>query len=222
MAQVCKHARFVLGLAAASVAGTAALVAPAAPAQAGTVAPVAAGRAPAGTVAPVAAGRAQAADSSTVNWDAIAHCESGGNWTINTGNGYYGGLQFSRSTWRAYGGGRFAPTANQATRAEQIVIAERVRRGQGLGAWPHCGRRAGSVKQFRARNTNGAATRRSTTVATVPTRATGRFYVVRPGDTLASIAARARVTGGWRALYTLNRAALSSPHRIFPGQRLNL
>jgi resuscitation-promoting factor RpfA len=75
-----------------------------------------------------------------VNWDAIAHCESSGNWSINTGNGYYGGLQFSRSTWRAYGGSRFAATADQATKAEQIQIAERVLDGQGLGAWPTCGR----------------------------------------------------------------------------------
>ena len=201
MAQVCKHARFVLGLAAASVAGTAALAAPAAPAQAQVAG-----------VAPVTAARGPG-----VNWDAIAHCESGGNWSINTGNGYYGGLQFSRSTWRAYGGGRFAATADQATRAEQILVAERVRDGQGLGAWPHCGRRAGSAGTFRARNTTGAKVTRNRGAT-----ASGRFYVVRPGDTLASIAARAGLSGGWRTLYTLNRAVLSSPHRIYPGQRLNL
>lgn len=76
-------------------------------------------------------------------WDAIAQCESGGNWSINTGNGYYGGLQFSYSTWLGYGGGAYAPTANLATREQQIAIAERVLAGQGWGAWPACTSRLG-------------------------------------------------------------------------------
>lgn len=75
------------------------------------------------------------------NWDAIAACESGNNWSINTGNGYQGGLQFARSTWLGYGGGEFAPSAHQATREQQITVAERVLQGQGIGAWPVCGRR---------------------------------------------------------------------------------
>ena len=58
-------------------------------------------------------------------WDTVAACESGGNWAINTGNGYYGGLQFSASTWRAFGGTEFAPNAHQATKAQQIVVAQR-------------------------------------------------------------------------------------------------
>jgi hypothetical protein len=65
-------------------------------------------------------------------------CESGGRWHINTGNGYYGGLQFSSSTWRAFGGRKFAANAHRASRAEQIRIAEKVRRVQGWGAWPAC------------------------------------------------------------------------------------
>ncbi|MBW5485764.1 transglycosylase family protein [Streptomyces bambusae] len=73
-------------------------------------------------------------------WDAVAQCESGGNWSINTGNGYYGGLQFSSSTWAAYGGRSYAPQANQATKGQQIAIAEKVLKGQGKGAWPHCGK----------------------------------------------------------------------------------
>jgi hypothetical protein len=73
-----------------------------------------------------------------VNWDAIAQCESGGNWAINTGNGYYGGLQFTLGTWHANGG---SGMPNQASRAEQIRVAENVLRTQGLGAWPVCGRR---------------------------------------------------------------------------------
>ncbi|MEO9327064.1 transglycosylase family protein [Gordonia aurantiaca] len=72
-------------------------------------------------------------------WNQVAQCESGGNWAINTGNGYHGGLQFSPSTWTSHGGGEFAPTADQATREEQIVVAERVLASQGKGAWPTCG-----------------------------------------------------------------------------------
>ena len=71
-------------------------------------------------------------------WDAIAQCESGGNWAINTGNGYYGGLQFNASTWAAYGGTAYAATANLATREQQIAIAEKVQAAQGWGAWPAC------------------------------------------------------------------------------------
>ncbi|WP_106849796.1 resuscitation-promoting factor [Blastococcus sp. Marseille-P5729] len=74
------------------------------------------------------------------NWDAVAQCESTGNWSINTGNGYYGGLQFSASTWKAYGGHAYAPNAHLATKAQQIAIAEKVLAGQGRGAWPHCGK----------------------------------------------------------------------------------
>jgi uncharacterized protein YabE (DUF348 family) len=73
-------------------------------------------------------------------WDKIAQCEAGGNWAINTGNGYYGGLQFSASTWRAYGGTEYAPTANLATREQQIAIGQKVQAAQGWGAWPTCGR----------------------------------------------------------------------------------
>ncbi len=76
-------------------------------------------------------------------WDRLAQCESGGNWHINTGNGYYGGLQFGASTWTNYGGGRYASRADLATREEQIAIAEKVLRGQGWGAWPACSQRLG-------------------------------------------------------------------------------
>lgn len=77
------------------------------------------------------------------DWDRLAQCESGGNWAINTGNGYHGGLQFSPSTWAAYGGTQFAPTANQATREQQIAIAEKTLAGQGWGAWPACSAKLG-------------------------------------------------------------------------------
>ncbi len=76
-------------------------------------------------------------------WDRLAQCESGGNWNANTGNGYYGGLQFSPGTWRSHGGGSYASTASQASRSQQIAIAEKVLRSQGWKAWPTCSRRAG-------------------------------------------------------------------------------
>ncbi|MER5198764.1 transglycosylase family protein [Streptomyces sp. NPDC002755] len=85
----------------------------------------------------MAAGNASAATAS--EWDAVAQCESGGNWSINTGNGYYGGLQFSASTWAAYGGTAYASQADQASKTQQIAIGEKVLAGQGKGAWPVCG-----------------------------------------------------------------------------------
>jgi hypothetical protein len=96
----------------------------------------------AGTLSIVSpAGSAQAAPVRV--WDRLARCESGGNWHINTGNGYYGGLQFSGSTWRAFGGGKFARSAHRASKPEQIRVAERVRQHQGWGAWPACSTRIG-------------------------------------------------------------------------------
>ena len=76
-------------------------------------------------------------------WDRLAQCESGGNWHINTGNGYYVGVQFSASTWLGYGGGKYAPRADLASRIQQIAIAEKVLRGQGWGAWPACSAQLG-------------------------------------------------------------------------------
>src|SRR3954469_25386224 len=128
MAQIRKHARIALGLTVAGVAGTAALLGP-----------------------------ASAAQASSVNWDAIAQCESGGNWSINTGNGFYGGLQFTKGTWKGYGGNKYASTPNKASRSEQIAIAEKVLDGQGIGAWPVCGKKAGSTKSYQARNASGSS-----------------------------------------------------------------
>src|SRR3954463_15932526 len=85
----------------------------------------------------MASGTASAATAS--EWDAVASCESGGNWSINTGNGYYGGLQFSSSTWAAYGGTAYASSADQASKSQQIAVAEKVLASQGKGAWPSCG-----------------------------------------------------------------------------------
>ena len=83
---------------------------------------------------------AQAQAATDGEWDTVARCESSGNWAINTGNGYHGGLQFSPSTWLGYGGGQYASAAHLATRDQQIAIAEKVLAGQGRGAWPVCGR----------------------------------------------------------------------------------
>lgn len=76
--------------------------------------------------------------SGSTVWDQLAKCEAGGNWAINTGNGFYGGLQFTTSTWLGYGGGAYAPNAHQATREQQIAIAIKTQAGQGWGAWPAC------------------------------------------------------------------------------------
>ena len=206
-----KHARLALGLTAAGVAGTAALLGPASPAQA-----------------------------SGVNWDAVAQCESGGNWSINTGNGFYGGLQFTRGTWKAYGGGKYAGTANQASRSEQIAVAEKVLRGQGIGAWPVCGKKGGSTKHYKVKSsshTHKASTKHqatakhqastthkahSTVTRSTTVKATGKTYVVRSGDTLSAIATKNHVNGGWHTLYQLNSSTISNPNLIFPGQRIAL
>ena len=90
-------------------------------------------------------GSGTASADSAVNWDAVAQCESGGNWAINTGNGYYGGLQFSPATWTSNGG---TGMPHQASREEQIRVAENVLRSQGIGAWPTCGARAGAPALF--------------------------------------------------------------------------
>src|SRR3954469_9116319 len=92
------------------------------------------------TAAGITLSAAPASAASGSTWDAVAQCESSGNWQINTGNGYYGGLQFSQSTWAGYGGTAMAPRADLAGPAQQIAVAERVLAGQGIGAWPVCGK----------------------------------------------------------------------------------
>ena len=116
-----------------------------------------AGSAAAAALAGIVAPQATAAPDS--DWDKLAQCESGGNWAINTGNGYYGGLQFSYGTWLAYGGGEFAPTANLATREQQIIVAERTLAAQGWGAWPACSARYGLNSAPTNRDAQAAATK---------------------------------------------------------------
>jgi resuscitation-promoting factor RpfA len=151
------------------------------------------------------------------DWDAVAQCESGGNWAINTGNGYYGGLQFSQSTWAAYGGTGYASRADLATKAQQIAVAERTLDGQGPGAWPSCGR---------ALDPSAPEAGSALAAAAAPAPATessgGATYTVQPGDTLGRIAQQQGVAGGWQALYAANDDQLSSPNQISVGQVLQL
>ncbi|WP_436493487.1 transglycosylase family protein [Actinokineospora sp. HUAS TT18] len=173
------------------------------------------------------------ASADTVNWDAIAQCESGGNWSINTGNGYYGGLQFSPSTWRAYGG---TGSAHTASREEQIRVAENTLKGQGIGAWPVCGKRAGSAAP--AKKAAAPKTKKATPVKAAPKKPvvktaapaapttgvtqsnpTGSYTVVA-GDTLSGIAQQLNIEGGWKALHSLNKDYISNPDLILVGQKI--
>ncbi|WIM94316.1 transglycosylase family protein [Actinoplanes oblitus] len=184
MSRIGRRTRLAaLSLVAAGVTGAGVLLAPASPAMA-----------------------------SSVNWDVVAKCESGGRWHINTGNGYYGGLQFSRSTWKANGGGRYASTADKASKAEQIKIADRLYAKRGLSPWPVCGKKSGV--HHKATSHGSKAKKKATS--------SGRTYVVKSGDTLAKIARKYHVKGGWRTLYQLNKGKLKSPSRIHPGQRIRL
>ncbi|MGV9502323.1 transglycosylase family protein [Streptomyces sp. NPDC003642] len=207
-----------------------------------------AGVAGAAVAAPLmAAGNASAATAS--EWDAVAQCESGGNWSINTGNGYYGGLQFSASTWAGYGGTKYASTADQATKAQQIEIAEKVLAGQGKGAWPVCGKglssagytgggstgsgsSAQSQQSTESRETQQQPASRSEErpaakkTVTTPTgkkvkKGDGEYKVVK-GDTLSSIAAEEKVKGGWEKLFDLNKDIVEDANLIYPGQQLHL
>ena len=164
----------------------------------------------------VLAGPASAAGPN--NWDVVAQCESGGNWATNTGNGYYGGLQFSQSTWAAYGGTAYASRADLATKAQQIAVAERTLDAQGPGAWPTCGRGLDPS----APEAGAAPVAAVALVAPAPATTGGGTYTVQAGDTLGRIAAAQGVAGGWQALYAANDDQLSSPDRITVGQVLQL
>jgi LysM repeat protein len=96
------------------------------------------------TIPCLTSGTASAATVAT--WDKVAQCESSGNWSINTGNGFYGGLQFTQSTWSAFGGTAYASRADLATKDQQIAVAEKVLASQGPGAWPVCSKKAGLTK----------------------------------------------------------------------------
>ncbi|MDD9381828.1 peptidoglycan DD-metalloendopeptidase family protein [Streptomyces sp. ZAF1911] len=184
----------------------------------------------AGIAAPAAVGLvAQPASAASVGtWDKVAQCESTNDWSINTGNGYYGGLQFSSSTWAEFGGRQYAPQANQATKAQQIAIAEKVLATQGPGAWPSCGKLAGlqrggpapEAPAAAAKGTGTSTADKNNDTPAAPKRAQGaNSYTVVSGDTLGTIGSELGVS--WQTLYSENRSVIgSNPDMILPGQRL--
>ena len=171
-------------------------------------------------------------------WDSLAQCESGGNWGINTGNGYSGGLQFSASTWAAHGG---TGSAANASREQQIAVAQRVQASQGWGAWPACAAKLG-LRGGAAAPQSATTSRRTAVVpaaakaparyaprAAVPTprhvapvSVSGQTYTIRSGETLSTIAEKLNIAGGWHSLADANTATISNPHVVFPGQVLQL
>ncbi len=168
------------------------------------------------------AGSASAAPDST--WDRVAQCESTNNWHINTGNGYYGGLQFAQSTWESFGGLAYAPRADLATREQQIAIAEKTLAGQGWGAWA-CASMVGAsggvdLRDVPASDQQSAPVHKAAAAPAASAKATGGVYVVRSGDTLSRIAGANGTT--WEALFAANRDQLSDPNVIQVGQQLKL
>mgnify|MGYP001123959304 CR=1 FL=1 len=122
------------------------------------------------------------AQASTV-WDAVAQCESGGNWSINTGNGYYGGLQFSASTWKAFGGHQYASNAHLATKAQQIAIAQKTLAVQGPGAWPTCSKKAGLTKANGGANGAAPAPAKAETKKAAPKKAETKKATPKKAET---------------------------------------
>lgn len=192
---------------------------------------------------------AMAAPASADNgstWDQLAECESGGNWSIDTGNGYRGGLQFSQSTWEAYGG---SGNPSDASRDQQIAVAENVQQGQGWGAWPACSAQLGLSGDAQPQGGGGASTAEEPAPAqqeapqqqapvqqqaeqpvvespqqTAPVQAapSGPAYTVVPGDTLTKIAQHQGVAGGWQSIFDANTSKIADPVLIYPGQELVL
>lgn len=181
----------------------------------------------------IAAGTANA---TTMDWDAVAQCESGGNWAINTGNGFYGGLQFTSSTWAAYGGHAYAPQANQASRAAQIAVAEKVLASQGPNAWPVCSHRGlGGTTKGGAAAAPAPAPKKATPAprkaapapqAPVHQEAAPKLdgsgdYTVVTGDTLSGLVGKLQLSGTWQDLYSKNKDVIGSdPNLIIVGQKL--
>lgn len=171
----------------------------------------------------------QAGAATPADWDAVAKCESTNNWAINTGNGFFGGLQFTQSTWQGFGGTQFAPRADLATRNQQITVAERVLASQGKGAWPVCGKGLTNdepainadvtvrPQRPKAPATNGSPAQGHKQGANdvSPNQST---YTVQSGDTLSAIANKHATTVA--KLVSDNK--ISNRDLIFPGQHLIL
>jgi hypothetical protein len=180
----------------------------------------------------------------TSTWDALAQCESGGNWSINTGNGFSGGLQFTSSTWAAYGG---TGSPADASREQQIAVAERVQASQGWGAWPSCASQLGlsggggapvqsapvqaaptqSVQVQSAPAQSAPAQSAPVKQAPAPRHATsvalsGETYTLQAGDTLSIVADKLGIQGGWQHLADANLDTISDPNLVFEGQVIQL
>lgn len=185
-----------------------------------------------------AANAAIPATAPASTWDSLAQCESGGNWATNTGNGYAGGLQFSASTWAAHGG---TGSPANASRAQQIAVAEKVQASQGWGAWPACAAKLG-LRGGAAAPQSAATSQRPAAIPVAakaparyapntavpaprhvaPVSVSGQTYTIRSGETLSTIAGKLNIAGGWHALADANTATISNPHLVFPGQVLQL
>ncbi|MEV7175361.1 transglycosylase family protein [Kitasatospora sp. NPDC093679] len=178
--------------------------------------------------ATTAPGHAAPAAGSTavqgVDWDRIAACESGGRWQANTGNGYYGGLQFDRATWRANGGTAYAARPDLATREQQIAVAEHLAARRGLTPWPTCGPRTGGRPTAAHHAVPAPRPATQQPAARQPTAEPDTAtVVVQDGDTLDAIAQAQQVDGGWPALYQANHDTIGDdPDLILPGLPLRL
>jgi nucleoid-associated protein YgaU len=189
-----------------------------------------------------------ATDGST--WDSLAQCESGGNWATNTGNGYSGGLQFSATTWAAYGG---TGSAADASREQQIAVAEQIQASQGWGAWPSCAAElglsgGGGTTAVTPQSVPVQAPVESAPVESAPVEApveqapavpvpadavaapqhaapvelSGETYTLEPGDTLSTVADKLGIEGGWQSLADANLDTIANPDLVFSGQVLQL
>ncbi|MDA3628126.1 transglycosylase family protein [Saccharopolyspora oryzae] len=167
--------------------------------------------------------------ANAADWDTLAQCESSGNWSINTGNGFYGGLQFTQSTWSAFGGTQYASSAHLASREQQIAVAEKVLAAQGANAWPGCTAKtnweSGSTKTSTKVQTkkqvstqSQTQTKKTTTKSTVKTN--GADYTVQLGDTLGKIGEKFGVD--YKQIAERNSSIISDPNLIFPGQQLDI
>jgi LysM repeat protein len=195
-----------------------------------TIAKVAVAGIIAGAPLGLAVGTANAAPG--LDWDALAQCEASGNWAANTGNGYYGGLQFTQQTWNAYGG-QGSPA--NASREQQIAVAERVLAGQGKGAWPACTAKMGAgqvaktapapqqQRKAQPQQRQAAAPVQQAPVAVAVAGSKSNpsgNYEIKAGDTLSKIAEANKVAGGYQAIVEKNKDFLTNPDLIFPGDKI--
>jgi LysM repeat protein len=171
--------------------------------------------------------------ASATDWDAVAQCESSGNWHTDTGNGYGGGLQFTNSTWHAFGG---SGEPEHASREQQIQVAEKVKGSQGMGAWPVCSKKAGQTSNKAGSSSSGSSSTKSASgsasssgstksaqtkpveATTPPTGTATGSYTVASGDTLTEIAA----AHGTTAQSIAQHSGIANPDALSPGQKITV